>query len=48
MTAEHQDTEYIRIREVYLALVDDIQVGRMFQKMSIRERLEVNCAVIIQ
>ncbi|ORZ02224.1 hypothetical protein BCR43DRAFT_2643 [Syncephalastrum racemosum] len=40
MTAEHEDTEYIRLKEVYLALIDDVQVGSLFHRMDLRERLE--------
>ncbi|KAI9250508.1 hypothetical protein BDA99DRAFT_522687 [Phascolomyces articulosus] len=46
MTAEHQDTEYIRVKEVYITLMDDIQVGNMFSKMALRERLEKRASVL--
>lgn len=41
MTAEHEDTEYIRIKQVFLALVDDVQVGGVFHRMELRDKLEV-------
>lgn len=41
MTAEHEDTEYIRIKEIFLALIDDVQVGGVFYRMELREKLEV-------
>lgn len=41
MTAEHEDTEYIRVKEVFLALIDDVQVGSVFYRMELREKLEV-------
>ncbi|KAI9314166.1 hypothetical protein BX666DRAFT_2029695 [Dichotomocladium elegans] len=40
MTAEHEDTDYIRIKEVFLALIDDVQVGGVFYRMDLREKLE--------
>ncbi|KAG2218133.1 hypothetical protein INT45_000431 [Circinella minor] len=40
MTAEHEDVEYIRIKEVFLALIDDVQVGGVFYRMELREKLE--------
>ncbi|KAI9321370.1 hypothetical protein BX666DRAFT_2023511 [Dichotomocladium elegans] len=40
MTAEHEDVEYIRIKEVFLALIDDVQVGSVFHQMELREKLE--------
>ncbi|KAI7874535.1 hypothetical protein K492DRAFT_240794 [Lichtheimia hyalospora FSU 10163] len=40
MTAEHEDTEYIRIKQVFLALVDDVQVGGVFHRMELRDKLE--------
>lgn len=42
MTAEHEDTEFIRMKEVFLALMDDVQVGGVFYRMELREKLEVN------
>ena len=41
MTAEHEDVEYIRTKEVFLALIDDVQVGGVFYRMELREKLEV-------
>ncbi|KAI7861060.1 hypothetical protein BDC45DRAFT_493430 [Circinella umbellata] len=46
ITAEHEDTEYIRVKEVYLTLMDDAQVSNMFYKMALRERLEKRASVI--
>ncbi|CAO3597559.1 unnamed protein product [Absidia cylindrospora] len=40
VTAEQEDTEYIRIKEVYLALLDDVQVGNLFQQTDVRTKLE--------
>ena len=42
MSAEHEDTDYVRVKEVYLALVDDIQLGSVFNKMNLKDRMEVN------
>jgi hypothetical protein len=41
MTAEHEDTDYVRVKEVFLALIDDIQLGNVFNKMDLREKMEV-------
>ncbi|CAO3587622.1 unnamed protein product [Absidia cylindrospora] len=40
MTAETEDTDYVRIKELFLALVDDIQVGVVFQTMDLRDKME--------
>ncbi|ORZ16916.1 hypothetical protein BCR42DRAFT_450753 [Absidia repens] len=40
MTAETEDTDYVRIKELFLALVDDIQVGVVFQAMDLRDKME--------
>ncbi|KAI7868154.1 hypothetical protein BDF14DRAFT_605497 [Spinellus fusiger] len=40
IAAEQEDTEYIRIKEVFLALIDDIQVGDVFYRMNMREKME--------
>ncbi|KAI9491873.1 hypothetical protein BDB00DRAFT_830991 [Zychaea mexicana] len=40
MTAENEDIEYIRVKEVFLALIDDVQVGGVFYRMELREKLE--------
>lgn len=41
MTAEHEDTDYVRVKEVFLALIDDIQLGDVFQRMDLRDKMEV-------
>lgn len=41
MTAEHEDTDYVRVKEVFLALIDDIQLGNVFQRMDLRDKMEV-------
>lgn len=41
MTAEHEDTDYVRVKEVFLALVDDIQLGDVFNRMDLRDKMEV-------
>lgn len=41
MTAEHEDTDYVRVKEVFLALVDDIQLGDVFHRMDLRDKMEV-------
>ncbi|KAI8065922.1 hypothetical protein BC940DRAFT_303206 [Gongronella butleri] len=41
MTCETEDTDYARIKELYLALADDSQVGFVFQKMDLRDKMEV-------
>ncbi|KAI8140514.1 hypothetical protein BJV82DRAFT_671590 [Fennellomyces sp. T-0311] len=46
VTAEHQDTEYIRVKEVYLTLSDDVQVNAMFYRMALRERLEKRASAL--
>ncbi|GAA5805719.1 hypothetical protein HPULCUR_011243 [Helicostylum pulchrum] len=40
MTAEHEDTDYVRVKEVFLALVDDIQLGDVFNRMDLRDKME--------
>ncbi|KAL0093692.1 hypothetical protein F4703DRAFT_1729795, partial [Phycomyces blakesleeanus] len=40
IAAEHEDTEYVRIKEVFLALIDDVQVGDVFYRMDMREKME--------
>lgn len=47
MTAEHEDTKTIRIKEVFLALIDDVQVGGVFYRMVLREKLEVRIGMIL-
>ncbi|KAG1145156.1 hypothetical protein G6F37_002774 [Rhizopus arrhizus] len=32
MSAEHEETDYVRVKEVYLALVDDVQLGNVFDE----------------
>lgn len=41
MTAEHEDTDYVRVKEVFLALNDDIQLGDVFNRMDLKEKMEV-------
>ncbi|ORX44115.1 hypothetical protein DM01DRAFT_157181 [Hesseltinella vesiculosa] len=41
MTCETEDTDYVRIKELFLALADDSQVGYAFQKMELRDKMEV-------
>jgi hypothetical protein len=41
MSAEHEETDYVRVKEVYLALVDDVQLGNVFGKMNLKEKMEV-------
>ncbi|KAI9311678.1 hypothetical protein BX666DRAFT_1994418 [Dichotomocladium elegans] len=40
MTAEVHNTEYIRIKEVYQAFVDDAQICSLFNRMELKTRLE--------
>ncbi|EIE83466.1 hypothetical protein RO3G_08171 [Rhizopus delemar RA 99-880] len=40
MSAEHEETDYVRVKEVYLALVDDVQLGNVFGKMNLKEKME--------
>ncbi|ORZ04489.1 hypothetical protein BCR42DRAFT_497014 [Absidia repens] len=40
MTAETEETDYVRIKELFLALVDDMQVGLVFQTMDLRDKME--------
>lgn len=41
MTAEREGARYIRIKEVYLALVNDGQVGGLFKQTDLQSKLEV-------
>jgi len=41
MTAEHEDTDYVRVKEVFLALIDDIQLGDVFHRMDLKDKMEV-------
>ncbi|ORZ15875.1 hypothetical protein BCR42DRAFT_491876 [Absidia repens] len=38
--AEQEDTKYIRIKEVYSALLNDVQVGGLFKQTDLRSKLE--------
>ncbi|CAO3686815.1 unnamed protein product [Rhizopus stolonifer] len=40
ISAEHEETDYARVKEVYLALVDDVQLGSVFSKMNLKEKME--------
>ncbi|CAO3600885.1 unnamed protein product [Absidia cylindrospora] len=40
MIAEQEDTQYIRIKEVYSALLNDVQVGGLFKQTDLRSKLE--------
>ncbi|KAG2188063.1 hypothetical protein INT44_000814 [Umbelopsis vinacea] len=40
VAAEQEDTEFVRVREVFSALVDDSHVSDAFSKMELKERLE--------
>jgi len=40
MAAENEDTEFVRVREVFTALIDDTHVADAFSKMELKERLE--------
>ncbi|GAN04740.1 conserved hypothetical protein [Mucor ambiguus] len=40
MTAEHEDTDYVRVKEVFLALIDDIQLGDVFHRMDLKDKME--------
>ncbi|KAI9299270.1 hypothetical protein BJ944DRAFT_235854, partial [Cunninghamella echinulata] len=42
VTAENENTEYVRNKEIYIALLDDVQVGELFRQTDIRMKLEVN------
>jgi hypothetical protein len=42
VAAENEDTEFVRVREVFTALVDDSHVAEAFSKMELKERLEVS------
>jgi hypothetical protein len=42
VAAENEDTEFVRVREVFTALVDDSHVSDAFSKMELKERLEVS------
>ncbi|CAO3619211.1 unnamed protein product [Cunninghamella echinulata] len=40
VTAENEDTDYVRIKELFLALVDDVQIGHTFHNMDLCEKME--------
>ncbi|CAO3669071.1 unnamed protein product [Rhizopus stolonifer] len=40
ISAEHEGTDYVRVKEVYLALLDDVQLGNIFGRMKLKERME--------
>ncbi|KAI7883887.1 hypothetical protein K492DRAFT_205087 [Lichtheimia hyalospora FSU 10163] len=46
-TAESQDTEYIRIKEVFAALSEDAQVASMFRQMELRDRLKKRASFVM-
>ncbi|KAI8066959.1 uncharacterized protein B0P05DRAFT_552922 [Gilbertella persicaria] len=39
MSAEHEDTDYVRVKEVFLALVDDVQLGNVFGRMDLKDKM---------
>ncbi|OBZ90367.1 hypothetical protein A0J61_01596 [Choanephora cucurbitarum] len=39
MSAEHEDTDYVRVKEVFLALVDDVQLGNVFNRMDLKDKM---------
>jgi hypothetical protein len=41
VTAERQGSDYIRVKEVYWALLQDVQVGGLFKQTELRSKLEV-------
>ena len=41
MSAEHEDTDYVRVKEVFLALVDDVQLGNVFNRMDLKDKMGV-------
>lgn len=41
LTAEIEETEIVRIKDLFLTLVDDLQVGLVFQSMDLRNKMEV-------
>lgn len=47
MTAEHEETDYVRVKEVFLALIDDIQLGDVFNRMDLRDKMEVSSCIEI-
>ncbi|KAI9263777.1 hypothetical protein BY458DRAFT_514345, partial [Sporodiniella umbellata] len=40
ISCEHEDTDYARIKEVYIAIVDDMQLGSVFNSMRLKEKME--------
>ncbi|KAI8344732.1 hypothetical protein BC941DRAFT_464939 [Chlamydoabsidia padenii] len=40
VTAAHQGSDYIRVKEVYWALLQDVQVGDLFKQTEMRSKLE--------
>ncbi|KAI9278014.1 hypothetical protein BY458DRAFT_554030 [Sporodiniella umbellata] len=45
MSAEHEETDYVRVKEVYFALLDDVQLGNVFNKMKLKEKMEKRTTV---
>lgn len=41
VAAENEDTDYVRIKELFLALIDDVQVSHAFHNMDLCEKMEV-------
>jgi hypothetical protein len=41
LTADIEETETVRIKDLFLTLVDDLQVGLVFQSMDLRKKMEV-------
>lgn len=46
MTAEHEETDYVRVKEVFLALIDDIQLGDVFNRMDLRDKMEKRAGLV--
>lgn len=41
LTADIEETEVVRIKDLFLTLVDDLQLGLVFQSMDLRNKMEV-------
>lgn len=41
MTADQMDAEHVRVKELQLSLIDDPQISPLFQRMSLKDKLEV-------
>ncbi|KAI8337803.1 hypothetical protein BD560DRAFT_450927 [Blakeslea trispora] len=48
MSAEHEDTDYVRVKEVFLALVDDVQLGNVFNRMDLKDKMGKRAGLFVK